>query len=133
MSEVTPTASSSSDATTPNFEQLVKFLVVPFLEAPESLRIDCEVNTHNHRVLLRVAFEGEEKGRVFGRGGRNIQAIRTVLQAVGKLSGYSVHLDVFGSASTTADSGNERDGGSQGRGRPDRPDRLPPPRPRPRQ
>lgn len=133
MSEVTPTASSSADTAKPNFEQLVKFLVLPFLEAPESLRIDCEVNANNHRVLLRVAFEGEEKGRVFGRGGRNIQAIRTVLQAVAKLSGYSVHLDVFGSASTTADSGSGREGGSQGRGRSDRPERLPPPRPRPRQ
>lgn len=45
---------------------------------------------------MRVAFEGEDKGRVFGRGGRNIQAIRTVLQAIAQVAGQTAHLEVFG-------------------------------------
>jgi len=49
------------------------------------------------RVLIRLAFEGDDKGRVFGRGGRNVQAVRTVIQAVAKASGHSAHLEVFGS------------------------------------
>lgn len=68
----------------------------PFLESPRSLKIDCETSTSRARVWVRVAIDGEEKGRVFGRGGRNIQAIRTVLQAVAKLSGYSAYLDIYG-------------------------------------
>jgi len=44
-----------------------------------------------------VAFEGEDKGRVFGRGGRNIQGIRTVIAAAAALAGHSVYLDIYGS------------------------------------
>lgn len=84
----------------PDFKALVQFLIAPFLDSPESLKVDCEVLPRTSRVMLRVAFDGEEKGRVFGRGGRNIQAIRTVLQAVATLSGYTAHLDVYGSTSS---------------------------------
>jgi len=90
---VTPTTSSP---TVQNYETLVRFLVQPFLESPDALKLDCEVSPNRSRIWVRMAFEGEDKGRVFGRGGRNIQAIRTVLQAIAQLSGYTIHLDVFG-------------------------------------
>lgn len=85
----------------PDYAQLVRFLLQPFLESPDSLILDCETNTA--RVWIRVAFEGEDKGRVFGRGGRNIQAIRTVLTAAAATAGHSVYLDIYGGsqASTT--------------------------------
>ena len=51
------------------------------------------------RVWLRIAFESEDKGRVFGRGGRNIQAIRTVIAAAAAAAGHSVYLDIYGSQS----------------------------------
>lgn len=44
-----------------------------------------------------MAIEGEDKGRVFGRGGRNIQAIRTVLEAAATIKGQSLYLDIYGS------------------------------------
>jgi predicted RNA-binding protein YlqC (UPF0109 family) len=69
----------------------------PFLESPESLKVDCEISPRKLRVLLRIAFEGEDKGRVFGRGGRNIQAIRMVIQAIAQAAGYSAHLEIYGS------------------------------------
>jgi predicted RNA-binding protein YlqC (UPF0109 family) len=55
------------------------------------------MSPRTQRVLIRLAIEGEDKGRVFGRGGRNIQAVRTVLQAVAQTAGHSAHLEVFGS------------------------------------
>ena len=54
---------------------------------------------------------GEDKGRVFGRGGRNIQAIRKVLTETGALYNRSVHLDVYGESS------HESNGGERGRPR----------------
>ena len=106
--------SSAPDATPiaslPNYADLVKFLILPFLELPEQLRVDSEVSQVRSRVLVRVAFEATDKGRVFGRGGRNIQAIRTVLEGVAKSAGHSAHLDIFGSSrdagSDEADSGS---------------------------
>jgi len=81
----------------PNYTQLVRFLIQPFLESPNSLSVDCEFSANTAKVWLRVAFEGEDKGRVFGRGGRNIQNIRTVITAAAAMSGHSVYLDIYGS------------------------------------
>lgn len=92
-------------AATPDYVGVVKFLLEPFLESPASLRVDCEVLPRNSRVLVRVAFDGEDRGRVYGRGGRNIQAIRTVLQGIARTAGYSLHLDVFGGQPAGRDEG----------------------------
>ena len=73
----------------PNYPELVRFLVEPFLDSPEDLRIDCESYANNRKVWVRLAFAGSDKGRVFGRGGRTIQAMRTVLEAAGE-SGRSI-------------------------------------------
>ncbi len=81
----------------PEYIGLVRFLVQPFLESPNSLSVDCEISPSTSRVWIRVAFEGEDKGRVFGRGGRNIQAIRTVIAAAAAAVGHSVYLDIYGS------------------------------------
>lgn len=112
----------------PNYDELVKFLVVPFLESPDSLKVDSEVSPRTSRVLIRMAVEGEDKGRVFGRGGRNIQSIRTVLQAVALASGQMAHLEIFGSQSI----GREGGGSDRGNDRPHSPRSSPrrPPRSR---
>jgi hypothetical protein len=85
----------------PDYENLIRFLVQPFLESPEALRLDCEVSPNKAKVWIRLAFEGVDKGRVFGRGGRNIQAIRLVLSAIAQLANQSIHLDVYGSPSSS--------------------------------
>ncbi|MEO1209922.1 MAG: KH domain-containing protein [Cyanobacteria bacterium J06638_20] len=128
MSDVTPPVSSTPESAPLDFQKLVTFLVAPFLESPDSLRVDCEVRANRKKVLIRMAFEGEDKGRVFGRGGRNVQAIRTVLQGIGKLSEYDVYLEVFGSPAGGRD--NDSSGGGHRSSRPDR--RSRPSRPRPR-
>lgn len=93
-----------SPATSPNYVGLVKFLVQPFLESPESLSVDCEVSQTLKRVWIRIAFDSTDKGKVFGRWGRNIQAIRTVIAAAAELAGQSVYLDIYGSSSQGRDS-----------------------------
>ena len=97
MPDLNVPLSSQTSTTAPDYERLVRFLVQPFLDSQDSLRIHCEVSPRTQRVLIRLAIEGEDKGRVFGRGGRNIQAVRTVLQAVAQTAGHSAHLEVFGS------------------------------------
>lgn len=87
----------------PNYVGLVKFLVQPFLESPESLSVDCEISENLKRTWIRIAFEATDKGKVFGRGGRNIQAIRTVIAAAAELAGQSVYLDIYGSSSQSRD------------------------------
>ena len=98
--------SNLQTATDIDYAKLVRFLVQPFLESPDSLSVDCEI-PNTGRVWIRVAFEGEDKGRVFGRGGRNIQAIRTVITAAAALAGHSVYLDIYGSGAANTLSGSE--------------------------
>lgn len=79
----------------PDYLGLVKFLLEPFLDKPESLEIDCEVLTETKKIWLRVAFDSTEKGKVLGRGGRNILAIREVLNTTATIAGQSVYLDIY--------------------------------------
>ncbi|MBF2021700.1 MAG: KH domain-containing protein [Hydrococcus sp. C42_A2020_068] len=91
--------SKDTQTPVPDYCGLVKFLVSPFLESPELLSIDCEQFNQNTRVWVRLAFEGTDKGRVFGRGGRNLQAIRTVLETAAAAAGQSLYLDIYESQS----------------------------------
>ncbi len=86
----------------PDYPGLVRFLIEPFLESANSLSIDCETSENAARVWIRIAFEGEDKGRVFGRGGRNIQVIKTVVAAAAACAGHSAYLDVYGSQSSNS-------------------------------
>jgi hypothetical protein len=86
----------------PDYIGLVEFLLEPFLDNPESLSVDCEELNNRQKVWLRVAFDVADKGKVFGRGGRNIQAIRTVLNTAAAVVGQSVYLEIYN------DSDNDR-------------------------
>jgi uncharacterized protein len=100
---------SSSPTNSPDYEQLVKFLFKPFLSASETLAVNCEYTAERNRVWLRIAVAGSnDQSTAFGRGGRNIQAIRTVLQAAATGVGQSIHLDVYGSNSGSRNEESER-------------------------
>ncbi|NET01262.1 MAG: KH domain-containing protein [Sphaerospermopsis sp. SIO1G2] len=109
--------------TSPNYVGLVKFLVQPFLESPESLSVDCEMSYSLNRAWIRIAFDPTDKGKVFGRWGRNIQAIRTVIATAAELAGQTVYLDIYGSNSQSRES-LSFDGEQE--------ERIPPPRSRDR-
>lgn len=80
-----------------DYEALAHFLMAPFLDNPAALKFHVETLAGGKKLWLRAAFdETEDKGRIFGRGGRNINAIRTVVAAAAKLSGMTVNLSVFG-------------------------------------
>jgi predicted RNA-binding protein YlqC (UPF0109 family) len=109
--------------TSPNYVGLVRFLVQPFLESPESLSVDCEISYTLNRAWIRIAFDPSDKGKVFGRWGRNIQAIRTIIATAAELAGQTVYLDIYGSNSQSRD-GVSFDSEQE--------ERIPPPRSRDR-
>ncbi|NMG06117.1 KH domain-containing protein [Brasilonema sp. UFV-L1] len=112
---------TKSPTTSPDYVGLVRFLMQPFLDYPQSLSIDCEMSYTRNRAWIRIAFESSDKGKVFGRGGRNIQAIRTVIAASAQAAGHSVYLDIYGSTAGSREDSSFDD---------DREERLPPPKPR---
>ncbi len=117
---------TSQDIISPDYIGLVRFLLEPFLENSESLHAHCEYLPSTNKIWLRVAFDIEDKGKVFGRGGRNIQAIRTVLQTAATKVNHSLHLDVFGSGlSSDKDRSSDRGASSpkSKKSRPRRPEK----------
>lgn len=81
--------------TSPDYSALVRFLVEPFLLSSEGLKLDCEVSQAGSRIWLRLALAEEDKGRLFGRWGKNIQAVRAVLGMAAAHAGQSVHLEIY--------------------------------------
>ncbi|NER84191.1 MAG: KH domain-containing protein [Leptolyngbya sp. SIO1D8] len=97
-----------------DYDELIRFLMTPFLDSPEDLKTDFEELSSHNKVWLRVAFSSEDRGRMFGRGGRNIQAIRTILQATAALYDQRFSLDVYGESSgqgRSAPDSNSSEGG----------------------
>ena len=95
-------------ANSPDYEKLVRFLIEPFLENPQTLCVNSEINQSNGKIWLRVAFDKSDRGKVFGRGGRNIQAIRTAIQTAAKAHEDSVFLDIYSDEPDRADDSNSR-------------------------
>jgi uncharacterized protein len=79
----------------PDYLALVKFLIEPLLDKPSALSLDCEKNSAGDRLRIRIAFDASDKGRVLGRHGRTIQAIRTVITTTAQSASQVVHLDVY--------------------------------------
>lgn len=90
------TGLNSQNITSPNYQGLVRFLIEPLLESPELLLLDCEQIKSTKRVWIRLAFEESDKGRIYGRGGRNIQAIKAVLQTTADITGDTLYLEIYG-------------------------------------
>jgi predicted RNA-binding protein YlqC (UPF0109 family) len=111
----TTNLSVREELASPDYIGLVKYLLQPFLDVPNSLVVDCEQLQHTPKIWLRVAFEGSDRGKVFGRGGRNIHAIRSVLATAATAAGQSLYLDIYGTGDESKSSrepGRDRDSDS---------------------
>jgi hypothetical protein len=91
----------------PDYLGLVQFLLQPLLDESDSLSLDCEQLNNNQNVWIRLAVTGDDKGKIFGRGMRNIEAVKTILQTAAIAVGQSVHLELYGSPAKTASHENE--------------------------
>jgi len=79
----------------PNYDGLVRFLIEPLLDFPHLFSFDCEQLSSTKRVWIRLAFDDNEKGKIYGRGGRNIQAVRTTLETAAEAAGDTLYLEVY--------------------------------------
>ncbi len=78
----------------PDYIGLIRQLMDPLVEDPGALVVDLETTCNRSRIWLRVSLQGQDMGRVFGRGGRTLQAIRQVLGTAAQMADQSLYLDV---------------------------------------
>lgn len=86
---------NANNTTTPDYPGLVRFLIEPFLESPDTIFFDCESIKTTKRIWIRLAFPEEDKGKIYGRGGRNIQAIRHLLQTTADMAGDTLYFEIY--------------------------------------
>ena len=75
-------------------EGLVRFLVTSLVDAPDSVKVTPRVD--GTLTVYEVELDPEDVGKVIGRKGRIIKAIRTVVRAAGGAEGAHVDVEVLG-------------------------------------
>lgn len=73
---------------------LVEYIVCGLVNDEDSVSLD--VTDGEDGSLIEVSCAAEDAGRVIGRRGRTIKAIRTLARALGSRVGTSVEVEVLG-------------------------------------
>ncbi|MDO8987374.1 MAG: KH domain-containing protein [Coriobacteriia bacterium] len=75
-------------------ESLVRYLVTSLVENPDGVSIARKES--GSTVSFEVSVDADDVGKVIGRQGRIIKAIRTVVRAAASVNGDQVDIDVLG-------------------------------------
>lgn len=75
-------------------EGLVRYLVESLVDVPESVEISVTESADSLR--FEITLDPTDVGKVIGRGGRIIKAIRTLARAAGSTEERQVEVDVVG-------------------------------------
>ena len=73
---------------------LVEYIVCGLVDDEDSVSLD--VTDGDEGALIEVSCSEEDAGRVIGRKGRTIKAIRTLARALGQRVGTTVEVEVVG-------------------------------------
>lgn len=74
--------------------ELVSALVLPIVDEPESVDITSS-DTEDGALLVEVRVSEADAGKVIGRQGRVIKAIRTLSRAAGSRHGLDVEVELL--------------------------------------
>jgi len=80
---------------TASVEKLIKTVVLSLVDHPEDVLVTRTVQDDN-KVHFAIAVNPEDVGKIIGRQGRIIKAIRTVARAVASINGELIEVDVNG-------------------------------------
>ncbi|MGH7704940.1 MAG: KH domain-containing protein [Candidatus Dormibacteria bacterium] len=76
----------------PDYRELVLFMVQQLVSRPEAVQVGVE--REGQRVTVRVSTAPEDLGKLIGRGGRHIDAVRMVVRAASLRPRDRVYVEV---------------------------------------
>ena len=76
-----------------NFEAFLKDVLTPIIDTPEALRV--EVRGEGRKREVVIFADQKDRGRIIGKSGRNISALRTLCKAAGEKANLVVDLELF--------------------------------------
>ncbi len=74
-------------------KELLVYLARSLVERPEEVRVT-EVPEDDGSLVLELAVAEDDYGSVIGRGGRTVQALRTVIKAASAKDNRRVFVDI---------------------------------------
>lgn len=73
---------------------LVEVVVVPLIDFPDELEID-GIEEDNGTIVVEMRVNPDDAGKVIGRQGRVIKAIRTLARAAASKEGVHVEVELL--------------------------------------
>ena len=74
-------------------EALLEYLVRSLVDAPEKVSVE-SFDEDDGSLVLELHVAEDDAGKVIGRGGRTVAALRTVVKAAAMRDGRRVYVDV---------------------------------------
>lgn len=81
--------SSTGDA-----DALVRYIIESLVDKPEAVSI--VKNAEGHQAVYEVTVDADDVGKVIGRQGRIIKAIRTLARAAASVDGGDTTVEIIG-------------------------------------
>lgn len=75
-----------------NYKELVEFIVKHLVTQPDSVGVESKEEDGGSKILIRVAHE--DVGRIIGKRGATINAIRLLAKAAAVKAGERVDVDI---------------------------------------
>ena len=87
------------------FKDLVEYLVKSLADHPE--KVELEEREEDDIVLIALKISPEDIGKIIGKNGNTINAIRTVLQTAASSHGKRAKIEVAGQSESPPTENNE--------------------------
>lgn len=73
--------------------QFLHYVLTSLVEDPDQLKIDATIDQLG--VLLTVSVSERDMGKLIGRGGQTVKALRTLLRIIGGTSALRINLKIL--------------------------------------
>lgn len=92
--ETTVVDETSEEMPSDKVADLVEYIVCGLVDDEDAVSLD--VTDSSEGALIEVSCAEADAGRIIGRRGRTIKAIRTLARALGQRVGTSVEVEILG-------------------------------------
>ncbi len=75
-------------------EKLVRYLIASLVDNPDD--VDIQTERSGETITFTVTVNDEDVGKVIGRQGRVIKAIRTLVRAAASVDGSHAEVEIMG-------------------------------------
>ena len=96
MEEPTTEESTTTEAVTTeasNMKELIEYIAKSIVNSPDDVEVTLE--TSDEGIMLKLQVADEDKGRVIGKQGRIVQAMRTLLRVKAAKQGTRATLEIL--------------------------------------